>query len=289
MKTTEMPFVGESPLILGLLGTTQQTRSARSNKTSLLTLCGVPRDGRSLTDMLMVTTTVRMVDGVHGNTTSLRPAVTLDGELMLGTRSLQERLVGTATTGDDTNHTTRAAGDNLLGTGGELDAGLALIGVVADNGDVVAGGTAQGAAVTDLLLDVGDDGTFGHGAQRQNVTDGQSGVLAGVDELAGVHALVGDEGLGDLLELVGAAEGNLGEGSTSAGVVDDLLDDTANVAMTLGEVERSELGRGLAQVGVGGEDASLALSLVTNHATHLDGLLGVIRSRDGVGGDELQS
>jgi hypothetical protein len=29
-----------------------------------------------------------MVNGVHGNTTSLGPAVTLDSELVLGTRSL---------------------------------------------------------------------------------------------------------------------------------------------------------------------------------------------------------
>lgn len=33
-------------------------------------------------------TTVRVVHGVHGNTTSLGPAVTLDSELVLGTRSL---------------------------------------------------------------------------------------------------------------------------------------------------------------------------------------------------------
>lgn len=31
--------------------------------------------------MLMVTTTVRMVDGVHGNTTSPGPAVALGGKL----------------------------------------------------------------------------------------------------------------------------------------------------------------------------------------------------------------
>lgn len=43
-------------LILGLLGTTQQTSSPSSNETSLLTLGSVSRDGRSLTDMLMVTT-----------------------------------------------------------------------------------------------------------------------------------------------------------------------------------------------------------------------------------------
>ena len=60
-------------LILGLLRTTEQTRPSGSNETSLLTLGGVARDGRGFTDMLVVTTTVGMVDGVHGNTTSLWP------------------------------------------------------------------------------------------------------------------------------------------------------------------------------------------------------------------------
>jgi len=205
-----------------------------------------------------------MVDGVHGNTTSLGPSVALDGELMLGARSLEEGLVGSATTGDDTDHTTSAAGDDLLGTGGELDAGLALIGVVADNGDVVAGGTAERTAVTDLLLDVGDDGTLRNGGQGKNIADGESGVLAGIDELPGVHALVGNEGLGNLLEFVGAVENDPGKRSTATGVVDDLLHDTADVAMTLGEIEGSELGRGLVEAGIGSENAAAALTLVAD-------------------------
>lgn len=76
-------------------------------------------------------------------------------------------------------------------------------------------------------------------------------MLTGVDELAGVHALVGDEGLGDVLELVRVAEGDLGEGGAAAGVVDDLLHDSADVAMALGEVEGPELGGGLVETGVG--------------------------------------
>lgn len=206
---------------------------------------------------------MRVINGVHGNTTSLGPAVALDSELVLGTRGLQEGLVGSATTSDDTDHTTGGAGDDLLGARGELDTGLALVGVVADDGDVVAGGAAQSATVTGLLLDVGDDGTLGHGAQGQDVTDGQSSVLSGVDELASVHALVGDEGLGHLLELVLGAEHDLGEGSTSAGVVDDLLHDTADVSMTLGVVEGSELGRSLAQVGVGGCESEKLVTCIT--------------------------
>ena len=71
----------EEHLILGLLGTAEQTCPAGGDETSLLTGNGVARDGRGLSDMLVVTTTVGMVDGVHGNTTSTGPAVALGSEL----------------------------------------------------------------------------------------------------------------------------------------------------------------------------------------------------------------
>ena len=47
-------------LILRLLGTTEQTSSPSGDETGFLTLCGVARDGRRLTNVLMVTTTVRL-------------------------------------------------------------------------------------------------------------------------------------------------------------------------------------------------------------------------------------
>jgi hypothetical protein len=75
-------------LLLDLLRTAQQTCPSRRNKTGLLSLYCVPRDGTGSTNVLMVTSTVRMVDRIHGNTTSLGPAVALDGELVLGARCL---------------------------------------------------------------------------------------------------------------------------------------------------------------------------------------------------------
>jgi hypothetical protein len=255
-------------LLLCLLGTTEETRPSGGNKTGLLTLGGVSGDGRSLTNMLMVTTTVRMVDGVHGNTTSLGPAVALDSELVLGTRSLEERLVSSATASDDTDHSSGAGVDDLLGTGGKLDAGLALIRVVTDNGDVVAGSAAESATVTDLLLDVGDDGALRHLTEGKDVANGESSLLSSVDELASVHALVGDEGLGDLLESVGVAEDDLGERGTTTSIVDDLSDYTSKVAMALGIVEVAELSRSLVQARVGREDGSTTLTLVANNSTH---------------------
>lgn len=45
------------------------------------------------------------------------------------------------------------------------------------------------------------------------------------------------------LEAVWIAENDLGEGSTASGVVDDLLDNTASVTVTLSVIECSEFGR----------------------------------------------
>jgi hypothetical protein len=54
---------------------------------------------------------------------------------------------------------------------------------VADNGHIVTGGTAERTTIRSLLFDVGEDGTFGDGGKREDVADGESSVLSGVDEL----------------------------------------------------------------------------------------------------------
>jgi hypothetical protein len=53
---TEAKKISPDHLILDLLSTTQQTSPPGSDETSLLTLCSISRDSRSLSDMLMVTT-----------------------------------------------------------------------------------------------------------------------------------------------------------------------------------------------------------------------------------------
>ena len=121
---------------------------------------------------------------------------------------------------------------------------------MANDGNVVAGGTAESTTVAGLLFDVGDDGTLRNGGEREDVADGQGSVLSGVDELASVHALVGDEGLGDGLELVGVTELDLSEGSTTTSIVNNLLHDAPGVSMTLSVVKDTELGRGLVETGV---------------------------------------
>ena len=64
------------------------------------------------------------------------------------------------------------------------------------------------------------------------------------------------------------AEDNLGEGSTTAGVVDDFLHDTADVAVTFSEIKGAELGSTLTANGVSLEDRTTTFSLRADNATH---------------------
>lgn len=97
-----------SPLVLDLLSTADQSLPARGNETSPLTPGSVLRDCQRFTDMLMVTTSVGMVNEIHGYTTSLEPRVGLDGVLMLSARRLRERLVRPSSTSDNADHTMNA-------------------------------------------------------------------------------------------------------------------------------------------------------------------------------------
>jgi len=217
----------------------------------------------------MVTTTEGMLDGVHGDTTDLWPAVTFDLVLVVGATGLQQGLVDTSTAGNDANGATAARVKDLLGARGKLDTGLASVGVVRDDDARVAGGLGDLAAVADLHLDGTAGGTFGHLADWENVTDVEGGLVTTVDRLAGAGTFGGDKGLGVLTVLVAVLEVNLHEGGTTAGVVDDVLDDALDEAMSLGEVESAVLGGTLASAGNSLEDSTGALTTSTDNTSHL--------------------
>jgi hypothetical protein len=52
----------------------EETYPASSDETNFLSRDGGAGNGGGLSDVLVVTTTMRMVNGVHSNTTSTRPA-----------------------------------------------------------------------------------------------------------------------------------------------------------------------------------------------------------------------
>jgi hypothetical protein len=187
--------------------------------------------------MLMVTTTVRMLNGVHGNTSNAWPAVSLGSIFVFCATSLKERLVNTSTTSDETNHSTACGGHGLLGSRWKFETSLSGIGVVGDDCAVVTGATSNVTTASWLLLKVANVGTLGHLTNGKDVTNSQGGLLTAVDELTSVHTLAGNKGLLAKLVTVRVTEDYAGKWGTTSRIVDDLLDETTDEAVTLSIVD----------------------------------------------------
>lgn len=249
--------------------TSEATSTTGSNETDLLSGGSIAGDGGGMTDVLMVTSSVRVLNGVHGNSTDDGPAVTLSLVLVESATGLEDRLLGTTSSGDETDHSTAIRSDDLLLTRGELKDGAVDIRVVTNDGGVLSGSTSEGASVSSALLDVANDGTFGQQTDGQDVSDGKLGTTTGIDELASEHTLGGNESLSVLSGSGDAVEDNLSKGSSTSRVVNDGLHQSLDISVALGVVQHAVLSSSNTVVGVRLEDTSRSLTLSTNNTTHL--------------------
>jgi len=122
-----------------------------------------------VTNVLMVTTSVWMLDGVHCHTSHNWPAVTLRLVLVVRTTSLQHWLIDTSTASNDTDLTTSIGLNDLLGARWQSETSLIGIWVVRDNRAIITRCAGNSTTVTWSLLNVGDDGTLWHRAEWKNV------------------------------------------------------------------------------------------------------------------------
>ena len=146
--------------------------------------------------------------------------------------------------------------------------GSVVIRIVTNNNGIVPRTPSENPTISNMVFDVTHHSSFGNGSQGQHVPNDKGGLLPAVDELAGVHALGGDEELVLLLVSEGVAEADSGKRGTATRVVDDLSDDALEVAVALAEVEAAEPGGALTVVGVGLEDGPSTLTLSSDYTTH---------------------
>ena len=248
-------------ILASLLNSSKTSGSAGGNKTDLTTGRTITSNCGRHTNVLMVTSSVGMLYGILSYTTNLRPAVALDGVLVVGTSSLQQRLIGTTTSGNNTDLGTDVGGDSLLTSGRKSKLGGSLFVVVGDDNGVGTRATCESTTVTTLGFDVADNGSLRDRSQRQDVTAGKAGLLSAVDELSTVHTFGTEEQFIVTLVSVVVHELNTAHRSASTRVVHDLLDGSSDVTLLLGVVKRSELDRSLSGAGVRLEDGRLTLSL----------------------------
>jgi hypothetical protein len=226
--------------------------------------------------VLLVTTTVRVINRVHGNTTHLGPLVSLDAVLVECTTSFQDRLIGSSTTGNQTDHGTAVAADSLLATRWKSDTSDVLISILGNNESIVTRSTSHNTIVTNLGLNVADNGTFRDLVQRKDISDGQLSLLSGKDELTGVKTLRSANKGVDSLESVGILELDGSDRGTSSRVVVDVLYNTLGIAVSFGKVLLLESNRALAADSVGFVDGSLASTTILNDLSHFESINRII-------------
>lgn len=202
---------------------------------------------------------MRVIDGVHSNTTDTRPAVTLGLVLVESTTSLQEGFLDTSTTGNNTDHGTAAIRDRAFLTRGKLNLGSTS--GVSNDGAVLSRGTSKSAAVSNLLLNRADNGTLGHVTNGKNVANVKLGLLTDVDELTSVHAFGAQEKLLIEAVTVWGAESNFSNGGSTTRIMNDVLHDSTEIAMALRVVERTERNLTHTVGGVRLENTSSSLTL----------------------------
>ncbi len=129
------------------------------------------------------------------------------------------------------------------------------------------------------MLKIADNATLRKFTNRQNISNRQLRLLAAVNELTSVHALSSNEKL--LLQpmLVGVAKLNDSKGSTTARIVNDLLDYAFDVSVTLCEVKRAQLRGSLSVLGVRLENRATTPTTSTNNTTLHTSKVSVIQSK----------
>ena len=145
--------------------------------------------------MLVITTTMRMVNRVHSHTTSTGPAVAFGLVFVECTASLEQRFVCASSSSNNADGSTGATRDGLLCARRKLDTSFVVVWGMTDDGGIVSGRAGECTAVTRTLLDVADNGTFRELGDREGVSNCECSLLAAVNKGAGVEALRCDKGL----------------------------------------------------------------------------------------------
>jgi len=181
-----------------------------------------------------------MLYWVHSNTSNAWPVSLLSVRLVVGIVCLEKRFLSSLSTSNDSNHGSAGSLDGLSHARWHSNTGLlAILGVTNDD-STSARGSSKGATVTHLSFNVGDDSSFWHAVDRDDIADSQGSFRSSMNILTGVHALDSDEILSVLLVFVLVSENDFGKRCATARIVHNVLHNSFDVSFALSEVQGSE-------------------------------------------------
>lgn len=160
--------------LLDLLASScNSTGSSGGNETDLLSTWGISSGSGWVTHMLMVTSSMRMLDWVHSNTSNSWPISLLCLSLIVSSVGLEERLVSSLSTGTNADHSSAGSLDGFPDTRWKSDSSLLSVFRVTNDDSGGTGSSCKSSTVSLLGLNIGADGSLRHGGDWENVADGQ--------------------------------------------------------------------------------------------------------------------
>jgi len=211
--------------------------------------------------MLVISSSMGMLYGILSNSTNLGPAITLDGVFVVGISGLEKGLVGTSTSGNNTDLGTDTRRNSLLSSRWKTKTGGSLVLIVGYNYSEGSGSTGESTTVTNFGLNVTDDGSLRYGGNGKDISYSEGGLLSAVNVLSSVHTLGGEHELIVPLVTVGVQELNFGNGGSTTRVVKDLLYNSLDVSVLLGVIDVTKLDSSLTVKGMSLENGGLTLPL----------------------------
>jgi hypothetical protein len=180
---------------------------------------------------------------------------------------LQEGLFEAPAASDDAEACPAGIRDDRFAAGRQLNAGVTVVGV-RDHAAAVARAAPVSAAVTGVVLDIGDLRALGDLPDRQNVSDVEGSGRPALDELPGMDSFGCDDERLFKARPRRLFENELRERCAAPGVVEEGFHNPDNLRRPLGRVDGTELGSTLTMVRVRLEDVPVALALRTKDVAH---------------------
>jgi len=124
-----------------------------------------------VTDVLVVTSSVGVVHGVHDDSSNSGPHLSLGLISMMLSSGLQNGLIGSLSSSDQSNGGSARSWDGLSGSRWQSNSGLKSIFGVSNNSNGGSGASSVGSSVADLSLDVVAAGTLWNLIDGQHISD----------------------------------------------------------------------------------------------------------------------
>lgn len=137
-----------------------KTSSSSGDETDFLSMRGISANSGRMTNMLLVTTTMRMIYGIHSHSSNSWPASPLRFVFVILATSLANWLIGSSTSSTNSYHSSAIPWNGSSAATWESNSGLSSIISVTDDNSWCSTCSCERSSVSCLSFTIWNDSSF---------------------------------------------------------------------------------------------------------------------------------